>query len=289
MTKSRSSFGEFFTALKQHRSGLLGFLLLVILFGTALFADFIAPMDPTLQDLTHKFIPPLWYESGQWPYLFGTDVLGRDIFSRLVYGARISLTIGSLAVAVGALLGIPLGMLAGYFGGRFDRLVIAITNILMAMPSLLLAVCIVAILGPSLQNAILSIGFVAVPSYIRISRSRMLSEKQKEYITADISLGRGHWGILFKAALPNLFSPIMVVATLSFGGAILDAAGLSFIGLGAQPPTPEWGALITEGKTYLFQAPWLIFFPGLAILFTVLGFNLLGDALNDIIDPKNKV
>lgn len=270
----------------QHRSGLVGLGFIAILTVAALGADLLSPFDPAFQNLQAKFIPPLWFENGQWPYLLGTDALGRDVFSRLLYGSRISLLIGTLAVLVGAIIGIPLGMLAGYIGGLFDKIVVSFINILMAMPSLLLAVCIVAILGPSLQNAILSIGFVAIPSYVRIARAKMLSEREKDYIFADISLGRSHVGILFKAAFPNLISSLSVIATLSFGGSILDAAGLSFIGLGAQPPTPEWGALITEGKTYLFQAPWLILFPGLAILIAVLGFNLLGDALSDILDPK---
>ena len=279
---------SFLAQLGKHKSGMTGFFLILALVLTAIGADWITFVDPVEQDLVKKFIPPIWDQDGQWPHILGTDVLGRDVFARVVYGARISLLIGFFAVLVGAIIGIPLGMIAGFVGGAFDRLVVSLTNILMAMPSLLLAVCIVAILGPSLKNAILSIGFVAVPSYVRVARAKILSEKAKEYIVADVSLGRTPAGVLFKTALPNLISPLSVVATLSFGGAILDAAGLSFIGLGAQPPTPEWGALITEGKTYIFQAPWLILFPGLAILTTVLGFNLLGDSLSDTLDPKSR-
>lgn len=278
----------FFSKFKRHKSGMLGLSLIILLCVMALGADLFSPWNPIEQSLGDKLLPPFWLENGGWSHLFGTDILGRDVFARLLHGARISLVIGTFAVLVGALIGIPLGAIAGYWEGILGQVIMGGTNILMAIPSLLLAVCAVAILGPSLENAILAIGLVAVPSYVRMAYARMLSEKQKDYISADISLGRSHPAILVKTALPNMISTLSVVATLSFGGAILDAAGLSFIGLGAQPPTPEWGALLTEGKSYIFQAPWLILFPGIGILLAVLGFNLLGDALSDILDPKSK-
>lgn len=273
--------------LLKHKPGMVGLWIVFSLIVLALLADFIAPMDPNLQELGNKFIPPIWMEGGQWPYIFGTDVLGRDLFSRILYGARLSILIGGLAVFTGAVIGVPLGMIAGYYGGKWDALIMRMIDIMLAFPSLLLAVCIVAILGPSLENAILAIGVVTIPTYARVARASVLTEKEKEYILADIALGRKHSTILIKGILPNIISPIFIIATLGFGGAVLDAAGLSFLGLGAQPPTPEWGALITEGKKYIFQAWWLIMFPGFAILLTVVGFNLFGDAIRDIFDPKS--
>jgi ABC-type dipeptide/oligopeptide/nickel transport system permease subunit len=237
--------------------------------------------------MDNKFFPPIWLEGGTWPHILGTDVLGRDLFSRIIYGARLSLLIGGLAVFTGAIVGIPLGMISGFFGGKVDTLIMRLIDVMLAFPSLLLAICIVAIMGPTLQNAILSIGIVTIPTYARVARASVLTEKEKEYVLADIALGRKNWAIISKGILPNIMSPLLVVASLGFGGAVLDAAGLSFLGLGAQPPTPEWGALITEGKQYIFQAWWLILFPGFAILLTVVGFNLFGDAVRDVFDPKS--
>lgn len=276
-----------FKRIIKHRSGKIGFFIIMILLFVAVFTELLSPTSPTLQNLDHKFLPPAWLEGGSWSYILGTDVLGRDLLSRIIHGARLSLFIGTLSVLTGALLGIPIGMTAGFFGGKIDTIFMRIIDIMLAFPSLLFAVCIVAILGPSLQNAVIAIGIVTIPTYARVARSSVLSEKEKEYILADIAMGRKKSVIMFKGLFPNILSPIMVIATLSFGGAILDAAGLSFLGLGAQPPTPEWGALITEGKKYIFQAWWLIMFPGLTILFTVIGFNLFGDALRDILDPKS--
>jgi ABC-type dipeptide/oligopeptide/nickel transport system permease subunit len=274
-------------AFKSHMPGVIGLGLIVGLIIVAVFADFISPVDPFYQDLNQKFVPPIWLPGGSWPNIFGTDVLGRDLFSRMVFGARLSLFIGSLAVATGAILGIPLGMVSGYFGGKIDAAIMRTVDLMLAFPSLLLAVCIVAILGASLENAVISIGLVTIPTYARVARASVMVEKEREYVLADIALGRTNMAIMLKAIFPNILSPILVVATLGFGGAVLDAAGLSFLGLGAQPPSPEWGALVTEGKKYIFQAWWLILFPGFAILLTVVGFNLFGDALRDIFDPRS--
>jgi ABC-type dipeptide/oligopeptide/nickel transport system permease subunit len=273
--------------LKHHRPGMIGLGVVALFIILAALAPLLAPADPYVQNMDLKFLPPYWQDGGTWPHLLGTDILGRDVLARLLYGARLSLLIGFISVMVGASIGIPLGMVSGYVGGALDILVMRLIDVMLAFPSILLAVSIVAILGPSLENAMVAIGVVAIPTYARVVRASVLAEREREYVTADIAMGRRSHHILFKAILPNVFSPLLVIMTLSFASAVLEAAGLSFIGLGAQPPTPEWGALLFEGKTYVYNAPWLIMFPGLAILFTVIGFNLFGDALRDVFDPKS--
>ena len=265
---------------------MIGLGIVLVFVFLAVFAPWIAPVDPLAQNMQIKFTPPLWQEGGHMPHVLGTDILGRDVLSRLLYGARLSLIIGFISVLVGASIGTPLGMLSGYFGGMIDTMAMRVIDVMLAFPSTLLAVSIVAILGPSLENAMIAIGIVAIPTYARVVRASVLAEKEREYVAADIALGRPQMQILFRAILPNVYSPLLVIGTLSFASAVLEAAGLSFIGLGAQPPTPEWGALLFEGKTYVYNAPWLIMFPGIAILFTVIGFNLFGDALRDVFDPK---
>jgi ABC-type dipeptide/oligopeptide/nickel transport system permease subunit len=284
---AQSPFKKAIHNFLRHKPGMIGLAIVVFFILLAVFAPLLAPFDPAAQDNTLKFLPPFWMEGAKWPHVLGTDILGRDVLSRLLYGARLSLMIGFISVGVGASIGIPMGMISGFIGGIVDTLIMRLTDVMLAFPSILLAVCIVAILGPSLENAMIAIGIVAIPTYARVVRASVLAEKEKEYVIADIALGRKRSNILFKAILPNVFSPLLVIATLSFAGAVLEAAGLSFIGLGAQPPVPEWGALLFEGKTYVFNAPWLIMFPGLAILFTVIGFNLFGDALRDVFDPKS--
>jgi len=264
----------------------VGILIVCSFILLALAAGWLAPVDPIVQDLDKKFIPPLWLENGLAPHLLGTDVLGRDVFARILYGARISLLIGFIAVFVGAAIGVPIGMVCGYAGGLIDLVCMRIMDIILAFPSVLLAICIVAILGPSLTNAMIAIGIVNVPTYARLVRACVLAERERDYIHAERALGQRPVFILFKAILPNVLSPLLVVGSLNFASAILEAAALSFIGLGAQPPDPEWGALLLEGKNHFYQAWWLILFPGIAILFTVIGFNLLGDGLRDALDPK---
>jgi ABC-type dipeptide/oligopeptide/nickel transport system permease subunit len=284
---SRSPFQRACRGLLRHRSGMIGLGVVGVFIVLAVLAAVLAPVDPFLQNTDLKFTPPIWSPDGKWPHLLGTDILGRDVLSRLLYGARLSLLIGFISVLVGASIGIPMGMVSGFFGGKIDIVIMRLIDVMLAFPSILLAVCIVAILGPSLENAMIAIGVVSIPQYARVVRASVLAEKEREYVTADVAMGRRRLPILFKAILPNIFSPLLVIATLSFAGAVLEAAGLSFIGLGAQPPTPEWGALLFEGKTYVYNAPWLILFPGFAILFTVIGFNLFGDALRDVFDPKS--
>lgn len=288
MTQSqpKSPWQRSWRALRRHRGGMLGLLVVIIFVLLALGASYIAPNDPFIQNTDNKFLPPAWMEGGMAQFVLGTDVLGRDLLSRLLYGARVSLVIGIISVAVGAGIGVPLGLVSGYAGGKVDAVLMRIVDFMLAFPSVLLAICIVAVLGPSLQNAMIAIGLVAIPSYARIVRGSVLAEREREYVQADVALGRSHAAILFRGILPNVLSPILVVVTLNFASAILEAAALSFIGLGAEPPTPEWGALLLEGKEYLYQAWWLIVFPGVCILFTVLGFNLFGDGLRDALDPK---
>ena len=282
-----SPFQRAIRGLIRHKPGMIGLTVVVGFVLVAALAPVLAPADPFAQNTDLSFLPPFWKDGYQWPHVLGTDILGRDVLSRLLYGSRLSLLTGFIAVVWGAGFGIPLGMISGYIGGNTDVVIMRIIDVMLAFPSVLLAVCIVAILGPSLENAMVAIGIVAIPTYARIVRASVLSEKEREYVTADIAMGRPQRKILFLAILPNVMSPLMVIATLSFAGAVLEAAGLSFIGLGAQPPTPEWGALLFEGKTYVYNAPWLIMFPGVAILITVVGFNLFGDALRDIFDPKS--
>ncbi len=270
-----------------HRSGGPALIVILLIVLIALFADVLSPVDPNLQEYTKKFIPPFWADSAVNPHYLGTDVLGRDLFSRLLHGARISLFIGAFSVFLGAIIGIPAGMVAGYYGGRVDQIIMRIMDVMLAFPSLLLAICIVAVLQPSLTNAVIAIGIVSIPTFCRVVRTKTISECSKEYVLADVAIGKSSVKILFNSVLRNMWGPILVILTLNFGAAILDAAGLSFLGLGAQPPLPEWGALIAEGKKYVFQASWLIIMPGIAIFLTVVCFNLLGDALRDILDPKN--
>ncbi len=285
--KANSPFQRACRNFVRHKPGMIGLGVVIVFVLLAAAAHWLAPVDPFIQNTALKFTPPVWMEGGKWPHVFGTDILGRDVLSRLLYGARLSLMIGFIAVLVGASFGIPLGLSSGFFGGMVDTVIMRLVDVMLAFPSILLAVCIVAILGPSLENAMVAIGIVAIPTYARVVRASVLAEKEREYVTADVALGKRPLRILFGAILPNVYSPLLVIATLSFAGAVLEAAGLSFIGLGAQPPTPEWGALLFEGKSYVFNAPWLIMFPGLAILFTVIGFNLFGDALRDVFDPKS--
>ena len=253
---------------------LLGFLLL------ALAAPIAAPRDPLEQDLYGRLQAP------SLAHPFGTDDFGRDILSRVIYGSRISLRVGAVAVALALVLGTGIGLCAGYWGGLLDQALMRAMDLMLAFPSILLAIGIVAVLGPGLDNAMLAVGIVAVPQYARIARASTLSVRQQDYVQAVRALGAGDVRILLFAVLPNCLPPLIVHSTLGLATAILDAAGLSFLGLGAQPPTPEWGAMLSGGRELILSAPWVLTFPGLAILLTVLAFNLLGDGLRDALDPR---
>ena len=285
---SSSPFRKSMRAFLRHRSGMIGLAIVAGFVILALLSHWVAPVDPYIQDPDKKFLPPGWMEGANPMHWLGTDLLGRDLFSRLINGSRISLVIGIISVTVGAMIGVPLGMVSGFWGGLCDTLIMRLIDVMLAFPSTLLAICIVAILEPSLANAMIAIGLVSVPQYARIVRASVLSEKEKEYVLAEHSLGQRQILILFKAILPNILGPILIMASLGFASAVLEGAALSFIGLGAEPPMPEWGALLFEGKQNYYQAWWLVAFPGVAILFTVMGFNLLGDGLRDSFDPKSQ-
>src|SRR4051812_17325079 len=256
-------------------------LAIITVFGIgALLAPLIAPYDPLAQELSTRLQPP---SAAHW---LGTDQLGRDLFSRLLYGARISLVIGIVVVGLAGVFGTVVGMLAGYVGGIADEVAMRTTEVFLAFPPLILAMAIAGALGPSLTNAIIAIAAVTWAVYARLARGQVLSLRQREYVEAARSIGAGRTRILIRHLLPNAIAPLLIQASFDMGSAIVSAAGLSFIGFGAQPPTPEWGVMISEGRNYISTEPWLSLFPGLAILFAVGAFNLLGDGLRDILDPR---
>jgi dipeptide transport system permease protein len=232
--------------------------------------------------------PPAWQTGGTSAHWLGTDAIGRDILSRLIHGARLSLIIGLAVVALSVVLGTVLGLTAGYFRGVFEIAVMRLMDIILTLPSLLLAIVIVAILGPGLMNAMLAVAVVVLPHYVRITRAAVISEMSRDYVTAARMNGAGHGRLMFNEVLPNCLAPLIVQASLGISTAILDAAALGFLGLGAQPPAPEWGTMLADAREFVLRAWWVVTFPGLAILITVLAFNLLGDGLRDAFDPKLK-
>ncbi|MCJ1909950.1 nickel transporter permease [Planococcus ruber] len=260
----------------------VGIVLVLIILLTALFAPLIATHSPTEVDLLSKL------EAPSAEHYFGTDEVGRDIFSRIVYGTRISLRIGLLVVLISFPIGTILGAVAGYIGGRVDQVIMRITDVFLSFPGIILAMSIAAALGPSIENVMLALAATWWPWYTRIVRSSVLSIKNSEFIEASRALGANPFRILFKEVIPNAIAPATIQASLDLGFVILSAAGLSFIGLGAQPPSPEWGAMLSNSREILRDAWWAATFPGVAILLTVLGFNLLGDGLNDLLDPKQR-
>ena len=272
--------GLLWRRLRKNRLAVVGGVLLAMFLFVAAFAPWIAPRDPLDQDLYARLSGP---SARSW---FGTDDFGRDILSRVIFGARVSLRIGLAAVAIALGTGTLIGLVSGYRGGVLDLVLMRLMDMMLAFPSILLAIVVVAILGPSLQNAMLAVGIVSIPVYARLVRGLVLTIREHDYVTAARAIGAGDARIILTAILPNCVAPLTVQSTLGMAGAILDAAGLSFIGLGAQPPTPEWGAMLSGGRDFILTAPWLLTFPGLAILLTVLSLNLLGDGLRDALDPR---
>lgn len=276
-------FIKYFTA---NRGALIGFIYIVFLILVSILAPLIAPHDPIQQYRDFVLIPPAWLDGGKATFLLGTDDLGRDILSRLIYGARVSMANGFLIVILSAIIGISLGLIAGYSGGAIDATIMRFVDIIIAIPSLLLAIAVVAVLGPSLINAAFAVALVSIPGYVRLTRAQVLVEKKKDYVEGSRLAGAGHFRLMFNSILPNCLPPLVVQATLGFSNAILDVAALGFLGIGAQPPTPEWGSMLSSAIQYIQTSWWIVTFPGVAILSTVIAFNLIGDGLRDSLDPK---
>lgn len=282
VTKKRSQLKEVWRRFCRNKQAMIGLAMLLLLIFAAVFANVIAPYDPVEQNLLIRLQGP---SAAHW---FGTDELGRDIFSRILYGARISLTVGLIAVSISCVAGCALGAIAGYYGGILDTVIMRISDIMMAIPSILLNISIVAALGTGLQNVMIAIGVSSVPAYCRIMRASLLSLKNQEFVDASRVAGSTDFYIIMHHIIPNSLAPLIVQATLKIGGAILSCASMSFIGLGIVPPTPEWGAMLSTGRDFLRDAPHLTAFPGLAIMFAVFSMNLIGDGLRDALDPKLK-
>jgi dipeptide transport system permease protein len=279
---------EFWGYFSENHGAVAGLVTIVAVVLVAIFAEALAPHPPFRQYDGAQLIPPFWAEGGSLTYPLGTDAVGRDLLSRLIHGARLSLLVGLNVVTLSLFAGVVLGLIAGYFRGVLGIVIMRAMDILLAFPSLLLAIVVVAILGPGLSNAVIAVAVVILPHYVRITRAAVMSESGRDYVTASRIAGAGPLRLMVVTILPNCLAPLIVQATLGFSSAILDAAALGFIGLGAQPPTPEWGTMLANAREFITRAWWVVTFPGLAILITVLAFNLLGDGLRDALDPKLK-
>ncbi len=277
---------EFVSSFCANHGAVAGFGAIAILLLLAIFADLIAPHPPALPDKDALLVPPVWQARGSWIYPLGTDAIGRDMLSRLIYGARLSLAIGVVVVMLAVAVGTTLGLTAGFFRGTVEFAILRLMDILLTLPSLLLAIVIVAILGPGMVNAMLAVAVVVLPHYVRIARAAVISELAKDYVTAAKVGGAGALRLLLREVLPNCVAPLIVQATLGISTAILDAAALGFLGLGAQPPLPEWGTMLADAREFVLRAWWVVTFPGLMILLAVMAFNLVGDGLRDALDPK---
>nr|WP_244636857.1 ABC transporter permease subunit [Limoniibacter endophyticus] len=281
-------FAEFWYYFSENKGAVAGLCVFVVLVAVALLAPVIAPHLPHQQYRDAVLLPPFWQEGGRTTFLLGTDPVGRDILSRLIYGARYSLFIGVFVTVIALFGGILIGLIAGYFRGWIDTVIMRIMDIILAFPSLLLALVLVAILGPGLVNAMIAIAITLQPHFVRLTRAAVMTEASKDYVTAARLAGASPLRLMFKTILPNCAAPLIVQASLSFSNAILDAAALGFLGMGAQPPSPEWGTMLAEAREFILRAWWVVTFPGVAILTTVLAINLMGDGLRDALDPKLK-
>ncbi|MCG7390566.1 MULTISPECIES: dipeptide ABC transporter permease DppC [Pantoea] len=286
--KPMTPIQEFWHYFKRNKGAVIGLVYVVLMLLIAIFAGALAPHAPAEQFRDALLHPPVWQEGGSWSYILGTDDVGRDVLSRLMYGARLSLLVGCMVVVLSLILGVVFGLLAGYLGGVVDATIMRVVDIMLALPSLLLALVLVAIFGPSIVNASIALTFVALPHYIRLTRAAVLVEVNRDYVTASSVAGAGMLRQMFVNILPNCLAPLIVQASLGFSNAILDMAALGFLGMGAQPPTPEWGTMLSDVLQYAQSAWWVVTFPGLVILLTVLAFNLMGDGLRDALDPKLK-
>ena len=282
VSKAQSRFQRITKQLLRNRRAVVGGIILLVIITMAIFAPYAATHDPVKQNIRNQLKPP------SREHIFGTDQFGRDIFSRVVYGARLSLRVGFLSISFALVVGGLLGLVSGYFGGWMDMIIMRLIDILLALPGFLLALAIVAALGPGLENVVMAIGVSYVPSFARMMRSSVLATRELDYVGAAQALGASDSRIIFLHILPNSISPIIVLTTLSMAGAILSAAGLSFLGLGAQPPTPEWGSMIATARPSIRVSHWSVTIPGLAIFITVMCLNLVGDGLRDALDPRLK-
>ncbi len=283
-----SGLSEFWFYFSRNKGAVIGLVIFLIILFVAIFAPIVAPHSPSVQNRDMLLMPPVWQAGGSWGHILGTDAVGRDILSRLIYGARFSLFIGLVVVTLSVISGVLIGLVAGYFRGRVDTFIMRIMDIILAFPSLLLALVLVAVLGPGLLNAMIAISLVNQPHFVRLTRAAVMTERTKDYVVGSKVAGAGTLRLMFLTILPNCLAPLIVQATLAFSAAILDAAALGFLGMGAQPPTPEWGTMLAEAREFIQRAWWVVTFPGLAILITVLAINLMGDGLRDALDPKLK-
>jgi dipeptide transport system permease protein len=284
----RAAIAEFWYYFRENRGAVIGFYVFLSVCLLAIFADFIAPYGPSMQFRDALLVPPVWQDGSDPRFLLGTDAVGRDMLSRLIHGARYSLFVGCIVVSGAMIVGVLIGLIAGFIGGVLDTLIVRVMDIILAFPSLLLALTLVAVLGPSLTNAMIAIAIVQQPHYVRLTRAAVMGEKNKDYVTAARVSGVGPLRLMGMTILPNCLAPLIVQAALSFSTAILDAASLGFLGMGAQPPAPEWGTMLADAREFILRAWWVVTLPGLAILIVVLAINLMGDGLRDAFDPKLK-
>lgn len=280
----RLAFGA--RLLRRDKGGMLGLALIVLVAAAAVFAEVIAPHDPLEQDLNISKQPPAWVEGGNWAYPLGTDNLGRDLYSRTIYGSRVSLTVGFIGVLIAGTLGLGFGMIAGYMGGRADGVISTAINLILALPYLLFVVFIAAILGRSLFNVIMIFGITDAPIFARIARGEVLRLRESGYVNSAVAIGAQPWRVIFIHIFPNLIGPLVTVATFEMSAMIGYEAGLSFLGLSVPPSVPSWGNMLEAGRQFLTTLPWIATFPGLAIMLTALSMNLLGDWLRDVLDPR---
>jgi peptide/nickel transport system permease protein len=278
--------GETLREVARRPSALAGGILLTLVLLVSIAFPLVYPVDPLEQELLARFTPPAWQSGGSWKYPLGTDNLGRDVLARLLYGSRVSLTVGFSAVLVAELAGILLGLFSGYYGGRLDSLIMRIADVFMAYPFMLLTISVIAVLGTSILNLILVLGLSDWVTYARTIRGSVLSLKQKEFVEASRAIGTRHGVIIFRHILPNVISPLLVLGTLRVANIIIWESGLSFLGMGVPPPMPTWGRMLAEGRLYITDAWWLVTLPGVAIMVTILSINLLGDGLRDALDPR---
>lgn len=283
-----SPLREFWQGFSHNKGAVIGLVYMILLLVAALGASWIAPYSPLDQFRDHLLTPPSWTDGGSTQFLFGTDDIGRDMLSRLLYGARLSLLIGISAVGLAMVPGVMLGLLSAFFPKSLGAIIMRIMDILLALPALLLAIAIMAITGQGLFNTMLAIAIVSLPGYVRLVRASAMVELQRDYVVASRIAGAGVLRLMFITVLPNCMAPLIVQATMNFSTAILDAAALGFLGLGVQPPDPEWGVMLSNARDYIESAWWVVTFPGLAITLTVLAINLMGDGLRDALDPKLK-